>query len=90
MSKVLITGAAGQLGADCVLLYADQSVTAATRADLDVGDRAQVQQFVGDLNPDIVINAGAWTAVDACEADPDRALRDNAQAVGYLNDACLS
>lgn len=89
-TQVLVTGAGGQLGTDCVLRYRDRSVIGATRAQLDVGDRGAVQQAISDARPDIVINAGAWTAVDDCEADPGRAMRDNADSVRYLNAACLS
>jgi dTDP-4-dehydrorhamnose reductase len=35
-----------------------------------------------------VVNAAAWTAVDACEADPDRAMRDNADSVRWVREAC--
>ncbi len=91
MPSVLITGAGGQLGADCALLYnaAGYDVTAATRADLDVGDRDAVLALVEAKKPDVVVNAGAWTAVDDCESDPDKAFRVNGLAVRHLNEACI-
>ncbi len=80
--RVLITGAAGQLGQDLVAAFRAgdrrDEVVAADRARLDVGDRDMVMQAVPLLRPDVVVHAGAWTAVDACEADPDRAFRVNA------------
>ncbi len=90
MTNVLITGAGGQLGTDCALRYsaAGATVTAANRSDLDVGDRSAVLAMVEATKPDIVIHAGAWTGVDLCEADPDRAFRDNALAVRHVNEAC--
>ncbi len=90
LPRILITGAGGQLGADCALLYgaAGADVTAATRSDLDIGDRDAVLSMVDGVKPDVVINAGAWTAVDDCEADPDRAFRVNGLAVRHLNEAC--
>ncbi len=88
MTRVLITGAGGQLGTDCALTYADAEVIAAARADLDVGDRTAVLEMVASAKPDVVIHAGAWTAVDHCEDDPDRAFRDNALAVRHMNEAC--
>lgn len=88
--RVLITGAAGQLGHDLVAHCDDEGdeVVAADRVRLDVGDRDQVLGAVTSVRPDVVVNAAAWTAVDACEGDADRAFRDNALAVRWLGEAC--
>jgi dTDP-4-dehydrorhamnose reductase len=53
-----------------------------------VTDRDQVLGAVTSLRPDVVVNCAAWTAVDACEADPDRAYRANALAVRWLAEGC--
>src|SRR5690606_17551012 len=63
-------------------------VTGADRDRLDVGDRDAVLAAVTSLHPDVVFHAAAWTAVDDCEADPDRAWRDNALAVRWVAEAC--
>ena len=57
---------------------AGDDVIAADHATLDVGDRDAVLQAITSAAPDVVVHAGAWTAVDACEGDPDRALQVNA------------
>jgi dTDP-4-dehydrorhamnose reductase len=87
--KVLVTGAGGQLGHDvaAVCTAAGDEVVAATHADLDVGDRDAVDQAVLALAPDVVVHAAAWTAVDACESDPDRAYRVNALGTRWVADA---
>ncbi len=88
--RVLVTGAAGQLGVDLVALCerAGDDVVAADRSTLDVSDRSAVHGAVSMLRPDVVINAAAWTAVDACEGDVDRALRVNALGPRWLSEAC--
>ena len=87
--KVLITGAGGQLGRDLQLHCEAQGdeVVAATHATLDVGDRDAVYQAITGVQPDVVVHAAAWTAVDACEGDPDTAYRVNALACRWVADA---
>jgi dTDP-4-dehydrorhamnose reductase len=86
---VLVTGAGGQLGRDVELVCrrAGDQVTALDRARLDVTDRAAVHDLVAAARPDVVVNCAAWTAVDACESDPDRAFAHNALAVRWLREA---
>jgi dTDP-4-dehydrorhamnose reductase len=83
--QVLITGAGGQLGQDLKSAFAASGagragwdVIALDRARLDVADRDAVLASIEAGRPDAIVHAGAWTAVDACEGDPDRAFRINA------------
>lgn len=88
--KVLVTGATGQLGHDLVE-HCDamgDDVVVPARATLDVGDRDQVHGAIAAARPDVVVNTAAWTAVDACEGDPDRAMHVNALAARWLREAC--
>lgn len=88
--RLLVTGAGGQLAHDLVRFCtaAGDELVALDRAALDVGDRDAVLTAVDAHRPDVVVNAAAWTAVDACESDPARAMRDNADAVRFLREAC--
>tara|TARA_Y100000310_G_scaffold78703_1_gene75376 strand:- start:1660 stop:2529 length:870 start_codon:yes stop_codon:yes gene_type:complete len=86
--KVLVTGAAGQLGRETVRVASPGEVVGVARADLDVADRDAVHAVVAGLRPDVVVNCAAWTDVDGCELDPERAQSVNADAVGFLAEAC--
>jgi len=61
-----------------------REVLALDRAALDVADRDAVLQAIGATSPTVVVHAGAWTAVDACEGDPDRAFRVNALGTRHV------
>lgn len=78
--RIVLLGAGGQLGrtlADSRLGEAGQLTTLA-RSDLDVADEAAVRETLDRLRPGILINAAAYTAVDAAEEDEQAARQANA------------
>ena len=89
----LVTGARGQLGGDLLAVLAGrpgECVTALGRAELDLTDERQVRDVVrrwldgvGGARP-VVLNAAAYTAVDAAETDEETALLVNGRAPGWL------
>ncbi len=89
LMRILVTGASGQLGTDLVrtCTAAGDDVIGCSHTDLDIADRDAVRQAISTARPDVVVNAGAWTAVDACESDPDRAFATNALAVRWVTEA---
>lgn len=88
--KVVVTGANGQLGTDVVASWtaAGDTVLGLARQGLDVTDRTAVLHLLTRERPDVVVNCAAWTAVDACESDPDRARVANTDAVAHLAEGC--
>ncbi|MFN9546579.1 MAG: dTDP-4-dehydrorhamnose reductase [Cyanobacteriota bacterium] len=79
--KVLITGCGGQLGqALLAALPPGMEGIATTRACLDLADGEACRQAVRHHRPAWVLNAGAYTAVDRAESEPELALRVNAGA----------
>ncbi len=90
--KIFVTGANGQLGRDVVHVWtaAGHDVAGFGRSALDVTDRGAVVRMLDSQRPDIVVNCAAWTAVDACESDPERAQIANADSVAHLVEGCLA
>ena len=89
--KVLVTGAAGQVGSEVVRLDApDFSVAGLDRQDLDITKPDQVAHRLDALAPDILVNCAAYTAVDRAEDEPQLAYAANADAVGVLGEACAA
>ena len=87
--KLLITGANGQLGHELVraTVAAGHEVVATSHETLDITDKSAVDTAITAARPDVVIHAAAWTAVDACESDPDKAMLVNGTATKYIADA---
>jgi dTDP-4-dehydrorhamnose reductase len=83
--KVLVTGAAGHLGAAIVQEFSrGHQVTAFTRADLDITDAKAVAAAVGAVRPDAIVNCAAYNDVDGAEDDPVTAFNANTFAVQAL------
>jgi dTDP-4-dehydrorhamnose reductase len=84
--RLFVTGAGGQLGHDVVAaaLAAGDEVVAVDHSALDITDAAAVRSAILDARPDAVINAAAYTAVDACETNVEVARAINADAVGNI------
>jgi dTDP-4-dehydrorhamnose reductase len=96
---VLVPGGSGQLGRDLAAASGgDLDVVAPGSAELDVTQTGQVLAAVGALadraresgSAPVVINAAAYTAVDAAETDEDRAFAINADGPRVLAAACAS
>jgi dTDP-4-dehydrorhamnose reductase len=85
MTRVLVTGAAGQLGSTVVArLSATCDVSAFTRTELDLADAPAVLDTVTRCKPDVVINCAAYNDVEAAEDAAQAALTGNALAVQSL------
>lgn len=88
--RVLVTGAAGQLGTDVVRAceQAGDHVVGVDRSSVDVTSRDDVLGAVGTVRPDAVIHCAAFTAVDRCEDEVDLAFAANALAPRWVAEAC--
>lgn len=87
--KILITGSNGMLGHDLrEVLKDNHDLVLTTSKTLDITDKKQVMDFIGDSKPDIVINSAAYTDVDGCEENRDLAYAVNGEGVRNLALAC--
>jgi dTDP-4-dehydrorhamnose reductase len=88
--RVMITGAAGLLGAAVVREFQSDSVAAFDRAALELCDEPAVAAAVARVSPDLLVNCAAYNDVDAAEEQAGDALRVNAFAVLSLARAAAS
>ncbi len=85
MKRILVTGANGQVGQElqsCLTPVGE--VTSFGRDALDLAHPEQILQVVEKLQPDIIVNAAAYTAVDKAETELDQAIAVNATATQVL------
>ena len=89
--RIAIVGAKGQLGASLVHECASgHDISAFGHAELDISDGAAVDAAMAAVRPAVILNAAAFTDVDAAEDRPIEALKDNAFGVRALARAALA
>jgi dTDP-4-dehydrorhamnose reductase len=83
--RVLVTGADGQVGRALLKSFdGSAEVIACNRNSLDLANADQIRKKVREVAPDIIINAGAYTAVDRAESERELAFAVNGRAPGIL------
>jgi dTDP-4-dehydrorhamnose reductase len=77
--KIIVTGANGQLGQELVkqLKGTPFSIFAFNKTELDITDQVKVQKTIEKIQPDIIINAAAYTKVDLAETEEETAYNVN-------------
>jgi dTDP-4-dehydrorhamnose reductase len=85
MNKILLLGANGQVGWELQRALVPMSqLIICDRHTADLNNLENLQLLVASVRPDVIVNAGAYTAVDKAENDVENARRINAEAVGAL------
>lgn len=83
--RILVTGAAGRLGGRLVEVLADKyDVRGVDLVDADLTDFEATRALVHDYAPDIVLHPAAWTDVDGCALDPQKAITVNGFGTQHL------
>ena len=82
---ILLTGKTGQLGSELNRLLAKLGeVIAPERNELDLREPEKIREVMRNTKPQLIVNAAAYTAVDAAETDTPNALAVNAEAPRLL------
>lgn len=91
MSKIWVIGGNGQLGNEFQVIAKSDKTNEFHFSDLpefDLLNEKDISKALKDIQPDTVINAAAYTAVDQAETEPEKAYAINATAVGTLAELC--
>ncbi len=100
--RILITGSRGQVGSQLMNILnsgkteigelphelKEVDVIGKSSKELDITNFDKVRSFIGELKPDAVINAAAYTNVDGCESNEELAYAVNAYGAKNLAIAC--
>jgi len=86
MMTILITGSKGQLGMELRKLLDEKGIsyTATDSAEMDITNKAAVNEFIQKVNPTVVFHCAAYTAVDKAE-DEGKELNEKVNAIGTKN-----
>ena len=88
MKKILLTGVTGQVGQELQkTLLPLGEIKSVNRQDLDLTKPELIRSAIADLNPDIIVNAAAYTAVDKAETEPELAKIINGIAPTIMAEA---
>ncbi len=83
--RILLTGKSGQVGGELRHILSKFGKTIATNRDeLDLSDPDQIRNTVRHFRPELIVNAGAYTAVDKAESEPETARAVNGIAPEIL------
>jgi len=88
--RIFLTGSNGQVGFElerqlCLM----GEVRAPKRQELDLADEEAVASWLARFQPDLIVNAAAYTAVDKAESEPNLARRLNAELPAQLAAYCI-
>ena len=89
--RLLVTGASGQVGGELLHTLAPLGVVIApSRSEMNLADRSSICSFIRETKPHWIVNAGAYTAVDKAESEPEAAYAINAEGAATIGSAAHS
>ena len=91
MKALVVGGTTGQVARELAALHVPEfGLDVRGRPQLDLASPATLAAAIADAKPDVVINCGAYTAVDQAESEPDLARAINADGPAALSAACAA
>jgi len=84
---ILVVGSNGMLGCDLMALLGDRAC-GVDIGEIDITSMESVMEVLHSYKPEVVINCAAYTDVDGCESNAEKAMEVNGEGVGYLALAC--
>jgi len=88
--RIFVTGCKGQLGRVLYAALAQHELAGCDLPELDITDREAIGKAIADFGPDVVIHAAAWTDVNGCALDPEKAYHVNALGTQSVALACAA
>ena len=85
--RVLIPGSTGLLGKDLMVQWQGDQVVGLSSRDVDIRDAGTVRKRVSELRPDWIVLAAAYTDVDGCESNQERAFSVNRDGAANVAEA---
>ena len=80
---ILVAGCNGMLGSDLMALLGDRA-RGVTGRDMDITSPESAERVITALRPSVVVNCAAYTDVDGCESNREKAMRVNGEALANL------
>ncbi|SNB44663.1 dTDP-4-dehydrorhamnose reductase [Geobacter sp. DSM 9736] len=81
---ILVVGANGMLGRDLMRVFQGEA-RGLDIDEIDITSPESVRRVILTVKPRVIINAAAYTDVDGCESERDRAVEVNGEGVAYLS-----
>ncbi len=87
--RIILTGAKGMLASDIQMVLSQrEELIPLSKEELDITDSGKVMDVISSLKPDVVIHCAAFTNVDQCELEPEKAYRVNTLGTWAVASAC--
>lgn len=87
--RILVTGHRGRLGRDLMIaLESEHEVIGCDVEEVDIVQKDMVTEFITTMTPEVVLHAAAYTNVDVCEAEIDKAMAVNGDGTRNVAETC--